>query len=155
MANALIGAVEPEWALVAGHYQRAERFDEAAAAYQQASAEARRRGALAEARTYLTRALAQLDNATPGPDRDHREIAVRLERGNLSSAADGYQSRAAAADFERCLQLGGTDLRNDELFATLAALPGYYVTRGDVRGSVRVIESLRTGLERGGRGSAR
>jgi class 3 adenylate cyclase/tetratricopeptide (TPR) repeat protein len=147
VANALIGAVEPEWALVADHYQRADRFDEAAAAYQQASAEARRRGALAEARTYLTRALAQLDNATPGPDRDHREIAVRLERGNLTSAADGYQSRAAAADFERCLQLSGTDLRNDELFTTLAVLPGYYVTRGDVRGLVRVIESLRTGLE--------
>ena len=31
----------------------------------------------------------------------------------------------------------------------MAVLPGYYVTRGDVRGLVRVIESLRTGLEQG------
>jgi hypothetical protein len=80
---------------------------------------------------------------------DHREIAVRLERGNLTSAVDGYQSRAAAADFERCLQLGGTDVRNDELFATLTALPGYYVTRGDLRGLVQVIEPLRHGVEQG------
>ena len=54
---------------------------------------ARLRGALAEARAYLTRALAQLDRAAPGPDRDRREIAVRLERGFLTSAAEGYQSR--------------------------------------------------------------
>ena len=73
---------DPDWRLVAAHYERAERFDEAASAYQQASTDARRRGALAEARTYLTHALAQLDRATPGPDRDRREMAARLERGS-------------------------------------------------------------------------
>ena len=70
MADALSRAGgEPDWRLVAGHYERAERFDEAAAAYQQASAAARRRGALAEARTYLSLTLAQLDRspARPGP----------------------------------------------------------------------------------------
>ena len=51
VADALIGAGEPDWRLVAGHYERAERFDEAASAYQQASIDARRRGALAEARS--------------------------------------------------------------------------------------------------------
>ncbi len=30
---------EPDWRLVAGHYERAERFDEAASAYQQASSD--------------------------------------------------------------------------------------------------------------------
>ena len=110
-------------------------------------ADARRRGALAEARTYLTQALAQLDRATPGPDRDRREMAARLERGFLTAAAEGYQSRAAAADFERCLQLGGTDLRDDELFATLAALGDYYFVRADLRRAAQVIESLRAGLE--------
>ena len=152
VADALISdaaGAEPDWRLVAGHYEKAERFDEAASAYQRASTDARLRGALAEARDQLTRALAQLGHAAPGPERDHREIAVRLGRGNLTSALDGYQSRAAAADFERCLQLGGTDLRNDELFATLTALPGYYVTRGDLRGLVQVIESLRHGVEQG------
>lgn len=152
VADALISdaaGAEPDWRLVAGHYERAERFDEAASGYQRASTDARLCGALAEARDQLTRALAQLGHAVPGPERDHPEIAVRLERGNLTSALDGYQSRAAATDFERCLQLGGTDLRNDELFATLTALPGYYVTRGDLRGLVQVIESLRHGVEQG------
>ena len=85
---------DPDWGLVAGHYEQAQRFDAAAWAYQQASAAARRRGALAEARTYLTLALAGLDRATPGPDRDRREIALRLERGFLTAAVSGlYRSR--------------------------------------------------------------
>ena len=151
VADALVGGAggDPDWRLVAGHYEQAERFDEAASAYRQASTDARRRGALAEARTYLTQALAQLDRCPPGPDRDRREIALRLERGFLATAAEGYQSREAAADFERCLQLGGTDLRDDELFATLPALAGYYLTRADLRRAVQVLESLRAGLEEG------
>ena len=150
VADALVrGGGDPDWRLVAGHYERAERFAEAASAYQQASSDARRRGALAEARASLTHALAQLDHCTPGPDRDRREMALRLERGFLAAAAEGYQSRATAADFERCLQLGGTDLREDELFATLTALRGYYVARADLRRAVQVGESLRAGLEQG------
>ncbi len=56
VADALIAgaAGDPDWRLVAAHYERAERYAEAAAAYQQASADARRRGALDEARTYST-----------------------------------------------------------------------------------------------------
>jgi len=137
---------EPDWGLVAGHYQRAHRFDQAAAAYQQASNNARLRGALAESLAYLTRGLAQLDRATPGPDRDRGEAALRIERGFLASAAEGYQSRDAAADFERCLQVSGT-LRDDELFATLIALGNYYQVRADLRRAAQVIESLRRGLE--------
>jgi tetratricopeptide (TPR) repeat protein len=138
---------EPDWRLVAGHYERAERFDEAAVAYQQASAAARRRGALAEARTNLTQALAQLDHGTPGPDRDRRERTARLERGFLATAAEANQS--PAADFERCLQLGGTDLRDDKLVATLTAVAGYYATRADLHRTAQVLEALRAGLEQG------
>jgi class 3 adenylate cyclase len=148
VADVLSGGAggEPDWALVAGHYERAHRFDQAAAAYQQASNNARFRGALAEALACLTRGLAQLDRATPGPDRDRRETALRMERGFLTSAAEGYQSREAAADFERCLQLGG-NLRDDELFATLIALGNNYQVRADLRRAAQVIESLRRGLE--------
>ena len=54
VADALVGVGggDPDWRLVAAHYERAERFDEAASAYRQASTVARLRGALAEARTY-------------------------------------------------------------------------------------------------------
>jgi hypothetical protein len=148
VADVLSGGAggEPDWGLIAGHYERAHRFDQAAAAYQQASNNARLRGALAEALACLTRGLAQLDRAAPGPDRDRRETALRMERGFLTSAAEGYQSREAAADFERCLQLGG-NLRDDELFATLIALGNYYQVRADLRRAAQVIESLRRGIE--------
>ena len=151
VADALVGGVggDPDWRLVASHYEHAESFDEAASAYQQVSAAARRRGALAEARTYLTQALVQLERAEPGPARDRREIALRLQRGHLAMAADGDQSPAAAGDFERCLQLVGTDLRDDDLVATLSALWAYYVMRGDLRRAVQVIGSLRAGLAEG------
>ena len=78
VADALVGvwAVTRTGGWSPRHYERAERFDEAASAYQQASTDARRRGALAEARTYLTQALAQLDRAHtrpgPRPPRDRR-----------------------------------------------------------------------------------
>jgi class 3 adenylate cyclase len=147
VADVLIGAGEPDWRLVADHYERAERFDQAASAYQRASSDALLRGALAEARAYLTWALSQLDHAESGLDRDRLEMALRLERGRLAAATEGYQSPAAAADYERSLQLAGTDLRNEEVFVSLAALPGYYITRGDLDRAAQVLEILREGLE--------
>ena len=146
VADALIQGAggDPDWRLVASHYKRAERFDEAAWAYRQASTAARRRGALAEARTYLTQALAQLDRATPGPDRDRRELALRLKRGFLAEAAEGTFG-AVVGDFERCLQLCGTDLRDDELVVTLFALAGHYAMRADLRRATQVLASLGAG----------
>ena len=52
---------DPDWRMVAVHNERAERFDEAASAYQLAATEARRRGALAEARGVIDTAIAGLD----------------------------------------------------------------------------------------------
>ena len=66
---------------------RPQRHGDAASAYQCACADARRRGALAEARAYLNRAVTQLERCPPGPDRDRREIAARLQRGYLAAAA--------------------------------------------------------------------
>jgi class 3 adenylate cyclase len=145
VADALVtgAAGDPDWRLVATHYEHGEQFDEAAAAYQQASAAARRRGALAEARSYMSLALAGLERCTAGPSRDRREISIRLERGLLAAAAEFYTSPAVAADFERCLQLGGTDLHDDEVVATLIALVSYCATRADLRRMALVLESLR------------
>ena len=141
---------EPDWPLVAGHYERAQRFDEAASAYQQASSDARRRGALAEARAYLTQALAQLEHGTPGPDRDRRETALRLERGFLTSAAEGYAKPRGCRGL-RAVPAAGRDrpARRRASVATLGALAGYYVARADLRRAAQVIKSLRAGLEQG------
>jgi class 3 adenylate cyclase len=150
VAEALIGGgADPDWLLVARHYELADRHGDAAAAFQQASADARRRGALIEACTYLSRALTQLEQCEAGPDRDRRELATRLERGFLTAAAETYVSPAVAADFERCLQLGGTDLRDDKLFATLTPLAGHYSARADVDRLLRMVELMRAGLHEG------
>jgi class 3 adenylate cyclase len=149
IADALVAAAAdgaPDWPLVAHHYEQAERFDDAASAYQQASANARQRGALNEARSHLTRALANIERLAANQARDRREIAVRLERGFLTSAAAGHASVEAAAEFERCLQLIG-DEPSPALYATLSALFTYYATRGDLRRATQLVEALRTRLE--------
>jgi class 3 adenylate cyclase len=148
VADALIGGAggDPDRQLVAKHYEQAELFDQAAAAYQQASEDARQRGGLAEASEYLTYALAQLDRAVPGPDRDRREIAVRLRRGFLT-AAEGNSSRAS--DFKRCLELVATDRLDDELVWALSGLGFYYSSRADTRRAIQVAELMRAGLTPG------
>ncbi len=149
IADALVTAsadANPEWPLVARHYESADRFDDAASAHQQASADARRRGALNEARAYLNRALENIARTTPSPSRDRREISARLEAGFLASAAQGHSSAEAAAEFERCLQLIGPD-PTPELYATLNALWVYYTARGDLRRGTQLAETLRAKLE--------
>jgi class 3 adenylate cyclase/tetratricopeptide (TPR) repeat protein len=152
VADALVGDSDhPDWHLVGVHYEHAERFDEAANAHRQAAHDARRRGALDEARACLTRAIAQIERAAPGPARDRREIRLRLRRGFLASAAGGTASPQAAADFERCLELAGTDLREADLLPILTALWAYYLPRGDVRRALQVSESVRTKISAGDR----
>jgi class 3 adenylate cyclase/tetratricopeptide (TPR) repeat protein len=143
VATAADGA--PDWPLVAHHYENAERFDEAASALQQASTNARQRGALGEARGHLTRALENTERLAPSQARDRREIAVRLERGFLTSTATGHASTEAAAEFERCLQLIG-DEPTPELFATFSALWSYYGAVGDLRRATQLVEALRMTL---------
>ena len=149
VADALVdtAAGDPDWPLIAAHYERSARHADAATAYQQASGAARGRGALAEARTYLSRALTQVELCPPGPDRDRREIAPRLKRGYLTATAEGAQSPVAVADFERCLELVGTDLRDDEVVATLTAVGAYYLWRADLQRAGQVMAVAQAGAE--------
>lgn len=144
VATAADGA--PDWPLVAHHYEKAERFDEAASALQQASTNARQRGALDEARNHLTRALENIEQLAPSRARDRREIAIRLERGFLTSTATGHASAEAAAEFERCLQLIG-DEPSPEMFATFSALWSYFGAVGDLHRATQLVEALRMTLE--------
>lgn len=140
LANSAAG--EPNWSVVALHYHHAERFADAATAYRRAAGGAQRRGALGEARSHLTKAITHTELLPPGDDRDDREIDLRLRRGFLTSAAAGPTSQEAAADFERCLQLSGGNL-SDRVLSTLGALVGYYMSRGDLRRAVQLLESTR------------
>ena len=132
----------PDWPLIATHYREAQRFDDAVSAYQRASSDARRRGALGEARAHLNRAIELVVRIPAGRPRDKREIAVRLERGFLASAAQGHTSQDALAEFERCLQLIDGE-PGPALYATFNALWYYYSSRGDLRRGRELIESMK------------
>lgn len=149
IADALVAAApdgNPDWPVIAHHYERADRYFQAALSYAQASSHARRRGALTEARSLLTHAVTQVERSTPGPERDRSEIGLRLRRGFLAMAAEGAGSPNATADYERCLQLTGTDLGDDEFFSTLVALYPYYAIRADLHRVDQLLESVRNSL---------
>jgi class 3 adenylate cyclase/tetratricopeptide (TPR) repeat protein len=144
-AHALVNAaagVEPDWRVVATHFEQAQQYDEAVEAYQNASVNARRRGALQEALAYLTTALSQLTSCVAGSSRDRREIAIRLERGFLTGTTQGSQTGEGPADFQRCLELASTGSYEDELLTTLTALISYYVPRAELRRAHELLDSL-------------
>ena len=148
-ADALLSAAtdgNPDWPLIARHYERAERYSEAATSYAQASANARQRGALREALTYLTYAVSQAERTGPGPGHDRLEIGLRLGRAFLAQAAEGVFSPNAAADFERCLALCNADLQDDDLLSTVMSLYPYYTMKADLDRAQRLVESIRISL---------
>jgi class 3 adenylate cyclase/tetratricopeptide (TPR) repeat protein len=150
-AHALVdaaAAAEPDWRVVATHFEQARQYDQAVEAYQKASVNARRRGALQEALACLATALSQLTRCTAGSVRDRTEIAIRLERGFLAGTTQGSQSGAGPADFQRCLALASTGNYQDELFSTLTALISYYVPRAELRRAHELLDSLSARITR-------
>jgi class 3 adenylate cyclase/tetratricopeptide (TPR) repeat protein len=150
-ARALVDAAtaaEPDWRVVASHFEQAQQYDQAVEAYQKASVDARRRGALQEALACLTNALSQLTGCAAGSARDRREIAIRLDRGFLAGAVGGSQSGEGPADFQRCLALASAGNYQDELFSTLTALTSYYVPRAELRRAHELLDSLSTRITR-------
>ena len=145
VADAMVerGGDEADWPLVGAHYEQGARFADAVSAYRTAAGQERRRGAVAEARAHLTKALDQLDAMTADAQRDRLECGLRLERGHLAGMVDGYQRPAAAGDFERCVQLLGPHPEDDELLAALTAIISYHSVRSDMNALAQVVEMLR------------
>jgi hypothetical protein len=53
---------------------------------------------------------------------------------------EGYQSPSVIEDFERCLELVGSDLRDDEVWSTLVSVTSYYVFRADLDRAGQLLE---------------
>lgn len=145
VADALVAASDnPDWHLVALHYEHAQRFEAAAGAHGRAASDARLRGALNEAHASLTRAIIQIERATPAaPARDGCETNLRLQRAFLTTAVNGPLHPEVSADLEHCLQLANTSLREEDRSATLSTLWAYYLTRGDLRRCLQLAKSSR------------
>jgi class 3 adenylate cyclase/tetratricopeptide (TPR) repeat protein len=147
LADAAI-TVEPDWRVVASHFEQAQQYDEAVEAYQKASVNARRRGGVQEALACLTNALDLLTSCAAGSARDRREIAIRLERGFLAGTTQGSMSGEGPADFQRCLALASTGNYQDELFSTLTALVSYFLPRAELRRAHELLDSLSARITR-------
>ena len=143
------GAGAVDWRLVASHYDAARQPNEAVTAYMQAADGARRLGALREARSLLGRAIELVAGLPDSPDRRSREVGLRLRRGFLAASEEGNSSPEVVEDYERCLELGLSDIRGDDMFSTLIALYGHYMVRADLDRAEQVAEMLRSGLADG------
>jgi class 3 adenylate cyclase/tetratricopeptide (TPR) repeat protein len=133
-----------DWRALAAHFERAERYEEAAHAYRQTAEAARRRGALEEARTHLARAIELIQEA-PGAHAE-MEVDLRLRRGFLAMSLEGAGSTDASADYERCLELAAADPRGDAMFSTLMSLWSYYLSRGELDRARDTSTTLRSAL---------
>jgi class 3 adenylate cyclase len=143
-------AAAADWTLIADHHRRGGQPWAAAGAFEQAAADARRRGSLAEARADFDRALESLADVEPGAARDRREIQLRLHRAFLAVSSEGFGSEHAAQDYRRSLELCVEHPASDEMYQTLIALWGYYVNRSDLDRAWAVSTALR-GLTKGDR----
>jgi class 3 adenylate cyclase len=147
LCDLLAGEETSDWHVLASHFERAERHSEAASAYQESAEWARRRGALAEARAHLTRAIDLMLSLASGAERDHREIQMRLRRGFLAMSAEGAGSPNASADFARCVELAAADPRGDDMFSTLISLWAYYLARAELDQARQGLLTLRAALD--------
>jgi tetratricopeptide (TPR) repeat protein len=138
-----------DWRVLASHCECAERYHEAAVAYEHTAEWARRRGALEEARSHLARAIELVEQLPADSARDHLDIELRLRRGFIAMSSEGAASPQASADFDRCLELAGPEPQSDDMFSTLISVWAYYLSRGELARTRQVSETLRAGLDRG------
>ena len=136
-----------DWRVLASHFDLAERFREAAEAYERTAEGARRRGALAEARTHLTRAADLVESMGEEEGRDKLEIGIRLRRGFLTMLVEGVADADASADFDRCLELAGSNPRGDDMFSALSALWAASLSRGELDRARHISETLHAGID--------
>ena len=136
-----------DWRVLASHFELAERFREAAEAYEHTAEGARRRGALAEARTHLTRAADLVEHVAEEDGRDSLEVGIRLRRGFLAMLAEGVADADASADFDRCLELAASDPRGDDMVSALSALWARALSRGELERARHISETLYAGLD--------
>ena len=149
LTSAAVGDDVVDWGVVATHYERARRPDEASDAHERAASAARMRGAFAEARGYLDRAIELLTSDIDHDlERDLHEVRLRLQRGYLAVSEEGHASPAAAADYQRCMELTAADPSGDEMFNTIIVLWTYHLIRGELAQCREISEFTFRSLDR-------
>jgi len=132
-----------DWRVLASHFERAERYEEAAQAYRQTAEAARRRGALEEARSHLARAIELMQDLPRDTAHADLEVDLRLRRGFLAMSLEGAASTDASADYSRCLELAAGD---GAMFGTLISLWAYHLSRAELDRARQTGRRLRSAL---------
>ena len=95
---------EPE--TLAYHFTEAGAADDAVAAWRDAGDRSAARGALVEASNQYARALEALFAAPSSPERDQREMTLRIALGSVYTATKGLASREVEEVYRRARELG-------------------------------------------------
>ena len=90
---------------LAAHYEQAGMIEAAIDAYRVAGSRAVAVSALEEAATLFRRALALLADVPASPDRDARELEIRIALGSPLVALEGYGAKSAHELYERARSL--------------------------------------------------
>ncbi len=149
-ARALVERGTDESALIAVHFDLAGHHDEAAAAYIDASKQARRSGEFIEALGQVQRAIELLDGL-PTATRNRIELLARIERGAVASATQGYAAPGVIEDYQAAAELcRDVSLEHDaarDMVTSLSYLWSYWITHGDLETTRVVADQLTAQLE--------
>jgi class 3 adenylate cyclase len=151
-AQVLAEAKVTDPALMAFHFDRAERPLDALASYLQAVRRAQAAGSFAEVLAHLARCDALLSAVADETVRAQFELAVRMNRGLAVSSTAGYAAPAVVEDYSRardlCDKLGDVPGVATELLKTLFGVWTYYCASGDFDTAGAVSSAIERQLDR-------
>ncbi|HEX6113452.1 MAG TPA: AAA family ATPase, partial [Geminicoccaceae bacterium] len=121
---------QPE--LVARHYTAAGLAAEAVPYWLRAGRHALRRSAVKEAIAQLTQGLDQLGDLSTGPDRDRKEIDLRLALGHALGDAKSGAALETGQEYARAAELCERTGDMTNLIAALYGLTTFHFSRGEL-----------------------
>lgn len=131
---------QPE--LVAHHYTEAGKAVEAMGWWYRAGEKALRGSGHKEAVGHLTRALELLSSLPESPERDQREIGLRVSLGVAAGSATSFAEPEVQRSFERARDLCGRAGQTPQLFPALRGLYIFYVLTGKPRTARETAQQL-------------
>jgi TOMM system kinase/cyclase fusion protein len=131
---------QPE--LVAHHYTEAGKAVEALGWWYRAGEKALRSSGHKEAVGHLTRALELLSALPESPERDQREIGLRVSLGVAAGSATSFAEPEVQRSFERARDLCGRAGQTPQLFPALRGLYIFYVLTGKPRTARETAQQL-------------
>ena len=132
VVDVLCGQPDAEPAVIAKHAEAAGRDGQAIECYGRAGEQAQARSAHEDAIAEFARALAVLERQPAGPERDARELPLRLAQGASLMAVRGFAHGDTGATYERAVALATTSHDAGRFGLARIGFSIHLVTRGEV-----------------------